>query len=286
MARARQAVDTALVLPVYAPGEEFHWTLESLKAQTIPFRLFIVDDGNDVRPDYESLLRGMNFRLIEFERNRGVTAAMNAGLEAALAEDGIDFIARLDSGDWAYPQRLELQRRFLVEHPDIDICGADAEIFDKDMRFAYLSRLPQRHEDIVRGLFYNMQVQNPATMVRARLYREIGLQVDDFDAAEDYEFFRRAAAAGARFANIGQPLIKKVLYASSISTIKRRRQIRSRVGIQWRYRDLSNLHCWLGMARTLVLLCLPNPAQELIRKLLYGPGQKRGGGAARAESGP
>jgi glycosyltransferase involved in cell wall biosynthesis len=41
----------AVLLPSYNPGPEIVGTLDSLRAQSIPFRLFLVDDGSAVQTD-------------------------------------------------------------------------------------------------------------------------------------------------------------------------------------------------------------------------------------------
>jgi glycosyltransferase involved in cell wall biosynthesis len=50
------APQIAIVMPVYNPGEALAMTLESLRQQTVPFRLYLVDDGSCSKPDYDELL--------------------------------------------------------------------------------------------------------------------------------------------------------------------------------------------------------------------------------------
>jgi glycosyltransferase involved in cell wall biosynthesis len=247
------ASQIAIVMPVYNPGEALAMTLESLRQQTVPFRLYLVDDGSSSKPDYDELLRGLDCRLILLEENRGVSIAANTGIEAALGA-GHEFIARMDCGDWCHPQRLELSRSFLVANPGMDLVGTWAVINSQNTGFNYLFTPPTDTDAFVRRLSCTMPFINPSIMARSRLYRALGLH--SAEVAEDYEFCRRAARAGFKIANIPYVLLRKIEDASSISVRRRRAQLWSRLRIQWRYRDRS-IYCAMGMMRTLLLFLTP-----------------------------
>ena len=247
------APEIAIVMPVYNPGDALAMTLESLRQQTVPFRLYLIDDGSSSKPDYDELLRGFDCRLILLEENRGVSIAANTGIGAAL-RTGHEFIARMDCGDWCHPLRLELSRSFLVANPSIDLVGTWAVINSQNTGFNYLFAPPTDTDALVRRLNYTMPFINPSIMARSRLYQALGLH--SAEVAEDYELCRRAARAGFRLANISQVLLHKLEDAFSISVRRRRAQLWSRLRIQWFYRDWS-IHCVLGMLRTLMLFLTP-----------------------------
>jgi glycosyltransferase involved in cell wall biosynthesis len=228
-------------------------TLESLRQQTVPFRLYLVDDGSSSKPDYDELLRGFDCRLIALEENRGVSIAANTGIEAALGT-GHEFIARMDCGDWCHPQRLELSRSFLLANPGVDLVGTWAVIDSQNTGFNYLFTPPTHTDALVQRLNYTMPFINPSIMARSCLFQALGLY--SAEVAEDYEFCCRAAHAGLGLANIPQFLLRKIEDASSISVRRRRAQLWSRLRIQWHYRDWS-IHCAMGMLRTLLLFLTP-----------------------------
>ena len=74
------APDIAVLMPVYNPAAELVMTLDSIRRQTVPCRLYLVDDGSKTKPDYHALLKGIDYRLIELPQNAGITGALNAGL--------------------------------------------------------------------------------------------------------------------------------------------------------------------------------------------------------------
>jgi GT2 family glycosyltransferase len=250
---SRTPTDIAVVLPVYNPGEALAMTLESLRQQTVAFRLYLVDDGSSSKPDYNPLLRGFDYRLIELDKNSGVSIAANTGLAAALAAEHA-FIARMDCGDWCDPQRLELSRSYLLANPGVDFVGTWAVITSKNAGSNYLFAPPTGSDALARRLYHTMPFINPSTMARSQLFRTLGLYSSE--VAEDYEFCRRAARAGLRLANIPHVLLRKIEDATSISVRRRRAQLWSRLRVQWHYRDKS-VHCMLGMIRTLLLFLTP-----------------------------
>lgn len=245
--------DIAVVLPVYNPGAALAITLESLRRQTVNFRLYLIDDGSKTKPDYHALLGGLNYRLIELDRNSGVSIAANTGLAAALAA-GHAFMARMDCGDWCHPHRLELSRSFLLARPDVDLVGTWAVISSKNTGSNYLFTPPTQNDALVRRLSYTMPFIHPSTMVRSQLFRKLGLY--SAEVAEDYELCCRAARAGLGLANIPRVLLCKIEDGTSISVRRRRAQLWSRLRIQWYYRDW-NIYCGLGIIRTLLLFLVP-----------------------------
>jgi glycosyltransferase involved in cell wall biosynthesis len=261
----------AIVMPVYNPGDALAMTLESLRQQTVPFRLYLVDDGSSSKPDYNDLLRGLDCRLILLEENRGVSIAANTAIEAALGT-GHEFIARMDCGDWCHPQRLELSRSFLAANPGVDLVGTWAVINSQNTGLNYLFTPPTDSDALVRGLNYTMPFINPSIMARSRLYQALGLY--SAEVAEDYEFCRRAARAGFKIANLPYVLLRKIEDASSISVRKRRAQLWSRLRIQWHYRDWS-IDFGLGMLRTLLLFIVPRVVLRRA-KAAYGAGHNQG----------
>jgi glycosyltransferase involved in cell wall biosynthesis len=247
------APEIAIVMPVFNPGEALGMTLESLRQQTVPFRLYLVDDGSSNKPDYHELLRRFDYRFIALEENRGVSIAANTGIEAALGT-GHAFIARMDCGDWCHPQRLELSRSFLLANPSVDLVGTWAVINSQNTGFNYLFTPPTRTDVLVQRLNYTMPFINPSIMARSRVFQMLGLY--STEVAEDYEFCCRAARSGLQLANIPKFLLRKIEDSTSISVRRRRAQLWSRLRIQWFYRDWS-IHCVLGMLRTLMLFLTP-----------------------------
>ena len=91
-----------------------------------------------------------------------------------------------------------------------------------------------------------MPISHPALMIRSDVFQRIGLYSKRFEAAEDYDMIRRAADAGFGIDNVQEILLQKIETRDSISWKKRSAQLKSRLAIQWQYRDLTNMHCIAG----------------------------------------
>ena len=94
----------SIIVPVYNCEAFLPECIASLRAQTLTDLelIFVCDASPD---DSLSILReaekaDARIRVIAFPENRGVSAARNAGLDAATGE----FIGFCDSDDWVEPQ--------------------------------------------------------------------------------------------------------------------------------------------------------------------------------------
>lgn len=254
-------------MPCYNPGAGLTVTLDSLRRQSEPFRLFVVDDGSSAKPDYRPLLADFDHELIELPHNVGVNLVRNAGLERILAE-GFPYVALIDCGDAMVPERLKLQRAFLEANPATAIVGGWIELSYAETGRTFDIRWPCDNAAICKGLWSNMSVTHPALMIRAAVFRSIGLYTADYEAAEDYDFCRRAMRAGFRFHNLDRLLLHKYETRESISWRKRRAQLRSRWRIQWAYRDLANVDCLKGLVKTGLIRAVPDGLAPRLKALL------------------
>jgi glycosyltransferase involved in cell wall biosynthesis len=254
----------AVLLPAYNPGDGLIQTLESIRQQTIPYQLFLVDDGSKVKPDYKAALKGIPHTLIDLPKNVGITLALNAGL-AEIFKGDFKYVSRMDCGDEMTPDRLALQKRYLDEHDEIDILGSWIEMVYTEVGRRFVLDWPIEHNKITHDLWKNMSLSHPALMVRTSSWRKLGAYSTDYEAAEDYELVRRAMQDGYQFHNLGKVLLIKTENRDSISWRKRRRQLFSRLKAQWRYRHLANPACLKGLVKTAVTLLIPTPAVHWLK---------------------
>lgn len=250
----------AVLLPSYNPGAELRGTLDSLRAQTIPFRLFLVDDGSKQSVDYEILASGMDVRIMCLPRNLGITGAMNAGLAEIMA-GAFDYIARLDIGDFCTPERFVKQLAFMDANKHIGIVGSAVEfrLFNGNHKLvgSKLMTFPLSVEGCINRLPLNSPIIHPAMLIRRSVFESLQLYSENYPAAEDFDLLWRAHIAGFNLINLPEILLVKEETPGSISQKRRRKQIMSRLRIQWDNRNLRNPRCWLGLAKSLVTWALP-----------------------------
>lgn len=110
----------SIVIPVYNTGNTLERCVESVLGQNYDdYELILVDDGStDNSPSLCDLYAvGRPFVNVIHQRNRGLSAARNAGIDAARGE----YITFLDSDDLMADYTLAVLMTRLGAHPDYDI---------------------------------------------------------------------------------------------------------------------------------------------------------------------
>src|SRR5262245_58126582 len=103
-------------------------SLRSLERQSLgDIEIVAVDDGStDGSGDALDRMSRREPRLrVVHEPARGLPAALNRGLALARAP----LIARHDADDLSHRDRLDLQLRWLAEHPDVAVVGTRLRLF-------------------------------------------------------------------------------------------------------------------------------------------------------------
>ena len=259
--------EIAVLLPAYNPGQGLIQTVDSIRQQTTPYHLFVVDDGSRQKPDYATVLKGIPHTLINLPANVGITLALNAGLGEIFKGD-FKYVARMDCGDEMTPDRLALQKQYMDEHAEVDILGSWIEMVYTEVNRRFVLAWPIENEAIQRDLWKNMSLSHPALMVRTSSWRRLGVYSTNYEAAEDYELVRRAMGGGFRFHNIGKVLLIKTENSDSISWRKRRRQLSSRLKAQWRYRQITKPTCVKGLMKTAITLMIPTSMVHWLKAVL------------------
>ncbi|WP_010262444.1 glycosyltransferase family 2 protein [Treponema primitia] len=114
----------SIIIPVYNMEKYLHKCVDSILVQTfMDFECILIDDGStDICPEIcdDYALKDCRIVIIH-QKNAGVSAARNAGLEIARGE----WIGFVDSDDWCDPGMFEfLINNARVNNADISICGA------------------------------------------------------------------------------------------------------------------------------------------------------------------
>ena len=122
-----QATLVSVIMPVFNRSAIVQDSIRSVLEQSYEnFELIIVDDGStDASVERVREVKDDRIILIELEENGGVSAARNAGLEAARG----DVIAYLDSDNLWDPDFLMIMAGALLQHPDHDCAYSGQFIF-------------------------------------------------------------------------------------------------------------------------------------------------------------
>ncbi|MCP9834430.1 MULTISPECIES: glycosyltransferase [unclassified Cyanobium] len=165
-----------------------------------------VDGGQLSAPEmFRSAAAPATLVLREVAEGRGLAHGLNQMVEEALRDPGVAFLARMDADDESLPGRMQCQRQYMAEHPDVDILGTACHEVDEYGAYLQLKRMPISHAAIVATLPRSNPLNHPTVMLRRRVF-ECGLRYrEDVKRTEDYHFWIAAASSGFIFANLEEP---------------------------------------------------------------------------------
>ena len=179
----------SVVIPTYNREAYIRDAIDSILAQSLAdFELLVIDDGSTdgscraVRAYDDSRIR-----LIRNDGNLGIAVTRNAGLGFARGE----YLAFLDSDDWARPDRLARQTAFLDSHPDHGAVGCWVAWMDGDGRpLDGIKRLATDADTIAAERLFRPGIVNSTAMVRTALLYDFPHR-EDMVLGEDYEMWAR-----------------------------------------------------------------------------------------------
>lgn len=99
-----------IIVPVYKVEKFLSRCVDSIQAQTFSdWHLILVDDGSpDACPDICDAYAWQDGRIqVIHQKNGGLSAARNAGIEEALNREDCQWLTFVDSDDWLHPNYLE-----------------------------------------------------------------------------------------------------------------------------------------------------------------------------------
>jgi glycosyltransferase involved in cell wall biosynthesis len=211
----------SVVIPVFNGEAYLAAAIESALAQSYrPAEVIVVDDGST---DGSAMLAARDDVRVLHQSNRGVSAACNAGVEAARGE----LIAFLDADDLWSPDRLEIQAQHLLQRPELGFVMAHAIQFlepgvqrpewlteDWIVRVGGMeaARSASQRKDVT------VPVPQPRTLLtRTEVFRQVGGFNEAMDMGEDLDWLMRAVDAGIRYELLPDVVLHHRLHASNAS---------------------------------------------------------------------
>jgi len=191
-----------VLMPVYNGEKYIREAIESILRQTFTdFEFLIVNDGStDKSIEIIQSYNDSRIKLVNNERNLGLIATLNKGLDLARGK----YIARMDCDDISLPERLKKQVEFMNTHPEVGACGTRVKtIGDK-----VCIRECRVDHDLMRcRLIFEPVIAHPSVILRKSLIDKFSLRYDPrFIKAEDYEFWVRCSD-NFSLTNINQTLL-------------------------------------------------------------------------------
>jgi glycosyltransferase involved in cell wall biosynthesis len=263
-------LDFYLLIPYYNNLSGLLRSVRSINYDPVKYGLLIVDDGSKEPLNYSDLdiPASLTVKIIRLSENKGITTAMNTGLQWLEENNDFQFVARLDCGDLCADDRFRQQVTFFGQHPDIDMLGSWCVFKDYSSGLTFGYRTPTEHEKIVRGMYFRNIFRHSTVMWRAGLTKKVGIYPDTFPHAEDYGFFYEILNKG-KAAVIAKDLVICDIDPNSISMHFRREQLKSRIRVVNQY-GKNKFFCLLGMIKIWFLMVIPYGWILQIKKSAYG----------------
>jgi glycosyltransferase involved in cell wall biosynthesis len=208
----------SILLPVYNAEKYLKESIESILHQTYKnLELIIINDGSI--DDSKNIIKSYNDQriiYIENKNNKGLIHSLNEGIEISKGE----YIARMDSDDISFPERIEYQLQFLIENPTIGIVGTHAVFFtessDKPIKNWNLDLKTNQPSEIRNTLKWENCIIHPSICMRKSIAKDL-LYDETQKNYEDYDLWLRASAMNIEIGKINQPLLYYRVQPNSIT---------------------------------------------------------------------
>jgi len=171
--------------------------------------------------------------LVELPSNVGLGPALDAGLAACRHP----VVARMDADDISLPHRFAVQLPIIES--GVDIVGSGLLEFGADPDDVVGTRTPPvEPADIVARARFAAPFHHPTVLYRRDLVLSVG-GYSDFARMEDYLLWAKLIMAGARVANVAEPLVGYRVGAGAYTRRGGWGQLRAELALQHRFRRLG-----------------------------------------------
>lgn len=244
----------SVIVPSYNHSHFILECLSSILAQTHKnIELVIIDDGSVdnsviIIQNFLNQNKQVNYKFF-VQENKGISAALNLGLSNITGES----VVVLASDDLLAPEAIEIMLRELIDETvgvvfgDSVIINQTGDVLDiKIKKFSTSSFLKWRLYGLSPGLFDLKNVRKvlldrniipPGSMVRASVYKSIGVY-DEHLKIEDYDMWLRASRA-TRFVFCNNVVSKYRIHGSNTIFTRRKHLFADNINLLLRERHLS-----------------------------------------------
>ena len=255
----QQPLHFCLLIPCY---NDKAGLVQALQSVDYPFKhclAVVVDDGS-TQPlvagnIQEKVGTGLQVLVIRLSQNKGITAALNTGLDWIVANTTAPYIARLDCADKCHPQRFYQQVAFLNNHPQVGLLGTWCQFATEDKSLVYNYITPVAHEAIKKEMHRRNVFIHPTVMFRTALVAAGERYPYSFPHAEDYGFFWRLLQL-TEGAVLAQYLVTCAIIRSGLSSRNRWKQLQSRKRVVQAFGQKGWI-TWQGLAKLNLLMLVP-----------------------------
>lgn len=177
-------------------------SIESIIKQTYKnIELILIDDCgiNNVKK-IVSKINDPRIKVYKNKKNSGLVYSLNEAIKKANGE----YIARMDTDDYSYPHRIELQVNFMQKNKKYDIIGGNAILYDGEKEWGQTTGTGE----ITRNQMLNgCPLIHPSVMYKKKVIESIG-GYKDYKRCEDYATWIEAMAEGYKLYKMSDIVLK------------------------------------------------------------------------------
>ena len=243
----------------------FKIALDSIVNQTLkPDEIVLIKDG-PLTAELEKVIEEVQYpglRTYQFEENVQLGRALKKGVELCEHE----FIARMDTDDVSYPDRLQKQYDYMISHERVAALGGFMEEFCDDDSIIDVKTMPVGAAATRSYARFRNPLNHMTVMFRKEAILEAG-NYRHYPFLEDYDLWSRVLAFGYQLDNLPEVLAKarvgKELYGrrGGFGYCKRYLQLRKE---QRKLGVTNNLEYLIACAITVAMTILPSGARKQI----------------------
>ena len=203
----------SVLLSVYNDQDEIADCIQSVLDQSYDnFEFIIVNDGSN--DETESIIKSFDDPRIIYvkKENTGLTSSLNAGLKIARGK----YVARIDSDDCFYSERLKHQIDTFLKDPNLGLVASKAKIINGP--FTYTTPFYSESE-ILKELMRQNPLVHSSVMISIEHFRSIGFYDEYYRTSQDYDAWIRLSKI-SRLVMLNKVLVKRKIRSNSISKKK------------------------------------------------------------------
>jgi len=231
----------SLVIPNFNQSHFLPFALESLRYQSAPFRLAVMDGGStdnfpDVLEKYSDI--------VTYSRSApddGQAAAIREGFCRVAGE----IVSWLNADDYLFPGALDRVAALFEADPLLDVVYGDAIHVSEDGLF--LSYFPPIQEFDANDLTRTCFICQPACFVRRSTCEKVGGVDPSLVYTMDWDLWCRLARAGAKFQYLPKPLAAVRYYHGTKTLSGDRKRYREVWRIERKYGGRLLPLSWFGL---------------------------------------
>jgi glycosyltransferase involved in cell wall biosynthesis len=205
----RRMVKVSVIVPVYNGEKYIREAIDSILNQSYKdFEVIVIDDGSidntlSIVKECDGKIRWKS------QENKGQASAINEGIKMVKGE----YVAYLDADDVCMPQRLEIQVKYLDEHPGVGL------VYSGLCQVNSIGKIQRTIKAVPYDHFVLLQtdyIARSTVLHRKKCLDEVGLFDESITGDDDWDMWIRISEK-FRVGYIAEPLVKYRVHGENIS---------------------------------------------------------------------